>query len=70
MLAFARSLSISPAMCGVVPMPAETKLSLPGFAFAYSMSCARLVAGTEGFTTSTKGEEPITDTVCRSFSRS
>ena len=27
-----RSLNISPARCGVVPMPAEAKLSLPGLA--------------------------------------
>ena len=54
-------------MCGVVPMPADAKFSLPGFALAYRTSWATSVTGRFGFTVSTSGEEPTTLTVARSL---
>ena len=54
-------------MCGVVPIPADAKLSFPGFAFAYAISSPTLFTGSPGFAASTSGEEPTMETARRSL---
>ena len=49
-----------------MPLPAEAKNTLPGFAFAYSTSSATLRAGTDGWTTSSAAICVIRDTGAKS----
>ena len=65
-----RDLKNSPAMCGVVPMPAEANDSVPGFALAMAASSATLRAPTFGLIASTSGDEVTIVTVRKSFSTS
>ena len=44
-----------PAMCDVVPFPAEAKLTFPGLAFKYAMSSLMLFTGRLGCTTTMAG---------------
>ena len=55
------SLNISPARCGVVPMPAEAKLSFPGLALPYATSSGNVFTGRVGLMTRTSGEELTID---------
>src|SRR6266581_1753038 len=50
-------LKISPARCGVLPFPAEGKLSLPGRALAYAISSETELTGTDGCTATKCGTE-------------
>jgi hypothetical protein len=53
-----------------VPLPAEAKVMLPGFAFASAMYSCRFFAGTAGFTTSTWGLPATSETGAVSLSES
>ena len=46
----ASCLNNSRARCGALPLPAEPKLSFPGFFLAYATSSWTLRAGTDSFT--------------------
>jgi hypothetical protein len=48
------SLNNSPAMCGVVPLPADAILTLPGFALVYAISSGIVLTDTDGLTTTTR----------------
>ena len=63
-------LKSSPARCDVVPLPADAKLSLPGFAFAYRMSSATEVTGSSGLTISIAAISVIRDTGAKSVTGS
>ncbi len=51
----AASTKLSAAMCTCVPIPADPKLSLPGWALPSAMNSFSVFAGTAWFTTSTCG---------------
>ena len=51
----AASLNFSPLMCVPLPLPAEAKLSAPGFCFAAATRSATVLMLVEGATTSTFG---------------
>src|SRR3954470_9657523 len=55
------SLNNSPARCAGVPLAAEASLNLPGLAFATATSTLTVVAGVDGWTTSTCGDEHISE---------
>ena len=48
-------LNSSPERCGVVPMPAEPKWTLPGLLLAYAISSWTFLAGMPGCTINTIG---------------
>ena len=66
----ASSFSSSPDRWLTVPLPAEAKVMLPGFAFASAMNSCRFFAGTAGFTTSTCGLPATRDTGAMSLMES
>src|SRR5262249_45534273 len=63
-------LNSSPAKCDVVPVPYEAMLILPGFALAYAMNSAIVLAGMDGCTSITKGVQtiPATGVMSRAMS--
>ncbi len=61
------SLNSSPAMCGVVPIPAEAKLRPWPPALAMPCSSATLLAGKLLVTESISGERVSMDTAVKSF---
>jgi len=56
---FARAFRISAAKCVPLPTPAEEKFSVPGFVFAVSRRSFRELQPSEGETTSTYFETPV-----------
>jgi len=60
----------SPARCDVVPLPAEAKLSLPGFALAYWISPATDVAGKSALTNSIAAISVMRETGAKSLTGS
>ena len=52
------------------PLPAEPKVSLPGFALASAISSVTVFAGTDGCTTSTRGATCVRLTGAKSFTGS
>ena len=51
----------SPDTWGELPLPVEAILIVPGWAFASAMNCATVVAGTDGWTTMTRGSRVMPD---------
>ena len=64
------SLNISPARCEAVPLPAEGKVSSPGWRFASAINSLTVFTGIDGCTTSTSGADDINMIGARSFSGS
>src|SRR5262245_26962376 len=60
-------LNISPAKCGVLPLPAEGKLSLPGCAWAYAINSFTDFTGNDGCTTTKCGTEAVSVTGAKSL---
>ena len=67
---FARLLNNSSDRCGLVPMPGEPTVSVPGFALASAITSFTVFAGTEGCTAITSVTSDISDTGSKSFSES
>ena len=59
MLTPVTSFSTSSAACGLLPVPEEPQLTLPGFAFAYAISSFMSLGGNFGLTTAISGAEPM-----------
>src|SRR5258707_668973 len=61
------SLNSSHAKWLMVPVPNEAVLILPGLAFAWAMNSATVLAGTDGFTSTTNGRStrPATGSTSR-----
>src|SRR5207249_7635779 len=63
----ARLLKISPARCGMLPFPADGKLSFPGRCFKYATSSRSEVTGKDGWTTTKCGTAAVTATGAKSL---
>ena len=61
--------NITAQRCGVVPIPPDAKLIVPGFALLSAMNSASVLAGTFGLTTSTFGRLATSVTPTRSRRR-